>query len=104
LGRKRSLLATCFSLFIAVTGLTVEDFYLLVSLKVFNTEQMNQAVFAFRRYEDASLRHANISTTMNIYTKLLRQPSGRHKAEWSMFFWIVRGMSQKVLERAQHEN
>jgi hypothetical protein len=24
---------------------------------VFNTEQMNQAVFVFRRYEDASLRY-----------------------------------------------
>jgi hypothetical protein len=41
-------------LFLAVTGLTVKDFHLLVRLKVFNTEQMNQAVFAFRRYEDAS--------------------------------------------------
>ena len=27
----------------------VNDFHLLVRLKVFNTEQMNQAVFAFRR-------------------------------------------------------
>ena len=34
----------------------VKDSHLLVRLKVFNTEQMNQAVFAFRRYEDASLR------------------------------------------------
>ena len=42
-------------LFLTVTGLTVKDFHLLVRLKVFNTEQMNQAVFAFRRYEDASL-------------------------------------------------
>ena len=39
-------------LFLAVTGLTVADFHLLVNLKVFNTEHMNQAVFAFRRYED----------------------------------------------------
>lgn len=49
-------------LFLAVTGLTVKDFYLLVSLKVFNTEQMNQAVFAFRRYEDASLRYTGIES------------------------------------------
>jgi hypothetical protein len=49
-------------LFQAVTGLTVEDFNLLVSLKVFNTEQMNQAVFAFRRYEDASLRYTGIES------------------------------------------
>jgi hypothetical protein len=49
-------------LFLAVTGLTVKDFHLLVSLKVFNTEHMNQAVFAFRRYEDASLRYTGIES------------------------------------------
>lgn len=49
-------------LFRAVTGLNVEDFHLLVRLKVFNTEQMNQAVFAFRRYEDSSLRYAGIES------------------------------------------
>jgi hypothetical protein len=49
-------------LFLAVTGLTVKDFHLLVGLKVFNTEQMNQAVFAFRRYEDASLRYTGIES------------------------------------------
>jgi hypothetical protein len=49
-------------LFLAVTGLTVKDFHLLVSLRVFNTEQMNQAVFAFRRYEDASLRYTGIDS------------------------------------------
>jgi len=49
-------------LFLAVTGLTVQDFHLLVRLRVFNTEQMNQAVFAFRRYEDASLRYTGIES------------------------------------------
>jgi len=49
-------------LFVTVTGLTVKDFHLLVRLKVFNTEQMNQAVFAFRRYEDASLRYTGIES------------------------------------------
>jgi hypothetical protein len=33
-----------------------------VRLKVFNTERMNQAVFAFRRYEDASLRYTGIES------------------------------------------
>jgi hypothetical protein len=50
------------ALFETVTGLTVRDFHLLVRLKVFNTEQMNQAVFAFRRYEDASLRYTGIES------------------------------------------
>jgi hypothetical protein len=50
------------TLFETVTGLRVKDFHLLVSLKVFNTDQMNQAVFAFRRYEDASLRYTGIES------------------------------------------
>ncbi|MBU4230708.1 MAG: DEAD/DEAH box helicase family protein [Proteobacteria bacterium] len=49
-------------LFLTVTGLTVKDFHLLVHLNVFNTVQMNQAVFAFRRYEDASLRYTGIES------------------------------------------
>jgi hypothetical protein len=53
-------------LFLAVTGLTVEDFHLLVRLRVFNTEQMNQAVFAFRRYEEASLAYTGIDSHPNL--------------------------------------
>ncbi len=49
-------------LFSTVTGLTVADFHLLVKLNVFNTERMNEAVFAFRRYEDASLRYTGIES------------------------------------------
>jgi len=48
-------------LFKAVTGLTVDDFNLLVGLGVFNAGHMNQAVFAFRRYEDASLSYTGIT-------------------------------------------
>ncbi|MES2086181.1 MAG: restriction endonuclease [Pseudomonadota bacterium] len=50
------------NLFLTVTGLAVADFHLLVDLKVFNTERMNEAVFAFRRYEDASLRYTGIDS------------------------------------------
>jgi hypothetical protein len=49
-------------LFKAVTGLTVSDFNLLVSLNVFNSTYMNQAVFAFRRYEDVSLSYTGIES------------------------------------------
>jgi hypothetical protein len=49
-------------LFKAVTGLTVKDFNLLVSLGVFNATHMNQAVFAFRRYEDSSLSYTGIDS------------------------------------------
>lgn len=49
-------------LFQAVTGLTVKDFELLVSLNVFNASHMDQAVFAFRRYEDASLSYTGVES------------------------------------------
>lgn len=49
-------------LFKTVTGLSVDDFHLLVSLGVFNSTHMNQAVFAFRRYEDASLSYTGVES------------------------------------------
>ena len=49
-------------LFKTVTGLSVDDFHLLVSLGVFNSTHMNQAVFAFRRYEDSSLSYTGIES------------------------------------------
>jgi hypothetical protein len=49
-------------LFKSVTGLTVKDFDLLISLGVFNATHMNQAVFAFRRYEDSSLSYTGIDS------------------------------------------
>ena len=48
-------------LFKKVTALTVKDFELLVSLGVFNSAMMNDAVFKFKRYEDASLSYAGIN-------------------------------------------
>lgn len=48
-------------LFKKVTGLSVEDFDLLVSLNVFNSSLMNDAVYKFKRYEDASLSYTGIS-------------------------------------------
>jgi hypothetical protein len=48
-------------LFEKVTGLTVKDFELLVSLGVFNSALMNDAVYKFKRYEDASLSYTGIN-------------------------------------------
>jgi len=48
-------------LFKKVTGLTVKDFELLVSLGVFNSGLMNDAVYKFKRYEDASLEYIGIN-------------------------------------------
>ncbi len=49
------------ALFKRVTGLTTEDFERLVSLGVFNSGLMNDAVWKFRRYEDSSLRYMGVS-------------------------------------------
>ena len=43
-----------------MTGLNVKDFELLVSLNVFNEALMNDAVYKFKRYEDASLSYTGI--------------------------------------------
>lgn len=48
-------------LFKKVTGLAVKDFELLVGLGVFNSALMNDAVYKFKRYEDASLVYIGIN-------------------------------------------
>lgn len=47
-------------LFKKVTGLDTKDFDLLCSLGVFNSSLMNQSIFQFKRYEDASLTYTGI--------------------------------------------
>jgi len=39
----------------------VKDFELLVSLGVFNSALMNDAVYKFKRYEDASLVYVGVN-------------------------------------------
>ncbi len=48
-------------LFKKVTGLSVEEFNMLCSLGVFNAPLMNDAIFKFKRYEDASLTYTGIN-------------------------------------------
>ena len=52
-------------LFKKVTGLTVKDFNLLVSLGVFNAALMNDAIYKFKRYEDGSLVYAGVNKHAN---------------------------------------
>ena len=53
-------LALSLSPFQEGTGPSAEDFEQLVSLGVFNSALMNDAVYKFKRYEDASLSYAGI--------------------------------------------
>ena len=48
-------------LFKKVTGLSVKDFELLVSIGVFNSALMNDAIYKFKRYEDSSLEYVGIN-------------------------------------------
>lgn len=52
-------------LFKKVTGLNVADFNMLCSLGVFNAPLMNDAIFKFKRYEDASLIYTGINKHSN---------------------------------------
>lgn len=47
-------------LFKKVTNLDVRDFELLCTMGLFNSNLMNQAIFQFKRYEDASLTYTGI--------------------------------------------
>jgi hypothetical protein len=64
-------------LFKKVTGLTVNDFELLVSLGVFNSALMNDAVYKFKRYEDPSLEYTGINRhegeDIGLYDTVLRR-------------------------------
>ena len=64
-------------LFKRVTGLTVADFELLVSLGVFNSALMNDAVYKFKRYEDPSLVYTGINRhegeDIGLYDTVLRR-------------------------------
>jgi len=64
-------------LFKKVTGLSVKDFELLVSLGVFNSALMNDAVFKFKRYEDSSLSYTGINKhegeDIGLYDTVLRR-------------------------------
>lgn len=77
-------------LFRKVTGLTVKDFELLVSLGVFNSALMNDAVYKFKRYEDASLSYTGINKhegeAVGLFDTVIapedfaRRPSGKQVA------------------------
>ena len=51
------------NLFKKVTGLDIKDFDLLLSLNLFNSSLMNDAIYKFKRTEDASLVYAGINKT-----------------------------------------
>ncbi len=52
-------------LFKKVTGLSIGDFNMLCSIGVFNAPLMNDAIFKFKRYEDASLTYTGIDKHIN---------------------------------------
>lgn len=45
-----------------MTGMNVSDFELLCELNVFNVPLMNDAVYKFKRYEDASLSYTGLQS------------------------------------------
>jgi hypothetical protein len=54
-------------LFTRVTGLSLQDFRTLCDLDVFNRQNLNSAIFAFKNYEEASLSYAGNSKVTTVY-------------------------------------
>ena len=48
-------------LFKKVTGLSIKDFEMIVSIGIFNDSLMNSAVYNFKRYEDSSLEYTGLN-------------------------------------------
>ena len=76
-------------LFKGVTGLEVKDFELLVSLNVFNSVLMNDAVYKFKRYEDTSLVYTGINKhegeEIGLYDTVLRADDYKLIMDQSVF-------------------
>ena len=78
-------------LFKKVTGLDVADFNLLCSLNVFNGALMNDAVYKFKRYEDASLEYTGLKS--------------RHEGEdVGLFSTVLSAEDYAALSRQQRES
>ncbi len=75
-------------LFKKVTALDVKDFELLVSLNVFNSTLMNDAIYKFKRYEDASLEYIGINRhegeDVGLFDTVLNQTDYRMVADGSI--------------------
>lgn len=71
-------------LFRRVTGLTQEDFSRLACLNVFNEALMNDAVYKFKRYEDASLEYTGIDRRadqdVGLFSTVISEAEFRHRA------------------------
>jgi len=81
-------------LFKKVTGLAVTDFDLLVSLGVFNSALMNDAVYKFKRYEDSSLVYTGVDKHagegVGLYDTVLS------RSDYAMLFENVSGAEYQV--------
>lgn len=84
-------------LFKKVTGLNIEDFELLVSLNVFNDGLMNDAVYKFKRYEDASLSYSGIdkhsNETVGLFSTVLTRED----------YKMMAGQQESSMKMNQHD-
>ena len=87
-------------LFKTVTGLSVRDFEMLVSLNVFNSGIMNDAVYKFKRYEDASLVYTGVNkhpdTVVGLYDTVVSMADYQRQAPFG-------GQVIAAEERADYE-
>ena len=88
-------------LFKKVTGLEVADFELLVSIGIFNKPLMNDAVYKFKRYEDASLSYTGINRhegeSVGLYDTVLSDEE--YKSMYSLQQSSMEGAKAQRFER-----
>ena len=85
-------------LFKKVTGLSVSDFNMLCTLGVFNAPLMNDAIFKFKRYEDASLTYTGINK--HTYDEVGGWDTTIRKSQYEKLFYNQQASMSEVDEEA----
>ena len=94
-------------LFRKVTGLTIPDFELLISLNVFNATLMNDAVYKFKRYEDSSLSYTGIQagnmSAIGLYDTVIYPQNRTQKAIEQVAVSETPNLAHKVGDNVLHK-
>ena len=94
-------------LFHKVTGLTIPDFELLISLNVFNATLMNDAVYKFKRYEDSSLSYTGIQagnmSAIGLYDTVIYPQNRTQKAIEQVAVSETPNLAHKVGDNVLHK-
>ncbi len=96
-------------LFKKVTGLSIKDFEMIVSIGIFNDSLMNSAVYNFKRYEDASLEYTGLNKhadeeNIGLFSTVITAEDYQQMAEAQQASMIENPMKKVVIKTKANKN